>query len=62
MYLLTEWKGQTGKYLAALGPYAMTECQIFPVWPDAMKARTGPYGSYNNNDNCFFGSRKLLVG
>ena len=38
MYLLTEWEGRTGKYLArcaALGPYAMTECKLyFPTRPD----------------------------
>ena len=28
MYLLTEWEGRTGKYLAR-GPYLLTESQIF---------------------------------
>ena len=28
MYLLTEWEGRTGKYLAP-GPYVLTESQIF---------------------------------
>ena len=28
MYLLTEWEGRTGKYLAR-GPYVLTESQIF---------------------------------
>ena len=28
MYLLTEWEGLTGKYLAR-GPYVLTESQIF---------------------------------
>ena len=33
MYLLTEWEGRTGKYLAR-GPYVLTESQIFSVRPD----------------------------
>ena len=39
MYLLTEWKGWTEKYLAR-GPYAMTESQIFsrPALPNAVKS------------------------
>ena len=29
MYLLTEWEGRTGKYLAR-GPYVLTESRIYP--------------------------------
>ena len=34
MYLLTEWEGRMGKYLAR-GPYVLTESQKFsrPAWP-----------------------------
>ena len=33
MYLLTEWEGWMGKYLAP-GPYLLTEKQIFYHQPD----------------------------
>lgn len=37
MYLLTEWEGRMGKYLA-LGPYILTENQIFshPSQPNSV--------------------------
>ena len=52
MYLLTEWEGQTGKYLAR-------GHGVRPSYGDflnsfAMKARAGPYGSY---DKLLFATR-----
>ena len=73
MYLLTEWEGRTGKYLARghgvrtehreavrhdRGPNTLPSgffCSRFHVRPSygdflnsfAMKARAGPYGSYD---------------
>jgi len=60
MYLLTEWEGRTGKYLAR-GYGVRTERsevrapsrhRVGPSYGDflnsfAMKARAGPYGLYN---------------
>ena len=97
MYLLTEWEGRTGKYLAQghiahfdrkVGIYIATKLFQFAfrkepyailagpdgyfrprsrhrVWPSygdflssfAMKARAGPYGSYDN----YSYSRKCII-